>query len=307
MAMQIFASSPSTSVERIETLTYLGRLAGITGHFMQQIAIADSIRMIIRHIPSADQRRHLAGAMLGAAITESQNRFLFPFDLRSKQFHAEIERGLAQAERDIDTVDTKRQFRHILPQTFDGFMYTPAGVRNDSLVISMNVQPASAFQAQHWYGWSDTTVTYPRHGVLTLVMQVHVCNAGESTQCARTYAAWRQLYAKFASRGVDFILLTQTTGSFGLSTLLPPVAEADSLRAYFQHQLELPGILGIRETTFTTLPDGRKVPAQKSPLYRGFVTRDGLYWEGENIGEASGYERVVAFLENQLTHPSSQP
>jgi hypothetical protein len=185
-------------------------------------------------------------------------------------------------------------------------MYTAARVRNDSLVLSMHLQPAPALEVQHWYGRPDTTVTYPRHGTLTLTMHAPRC-VGADTECARTYAAWRQLYARFASRGVDFILLVQTTGSFGLSTLLSPEAEADSLRAYFRDQLKLPGILGIQETKFATLPDGRKVPIQGPPLYSGVVTRDGLYWSGESLGKLFGYEWTVAFLENQLAHPPKQP
>jgi hypothetical protein len=170
-------------------------------------------------------------------------------------------------------------------------MYDPNYVRNDSLVISLHVVPASPIMTQHWYGRPDTAVTYPRRGVTTVLLKMHLCDAWESNPCAQMYAAWRRLYATYAPRGVDFVILLQTRGSFGLSTRLPAQAEADSLRAYFVDHLKLPGIVGVTETPFTTLPDGRKVAAGGAPDYRGVVTRDGMYWP-------LGFEQISGFLKN---------
>jgi hypothetical protein len=128
-----------------------------------------------------------------------------------------------------------------------------------------------------------------------------MCSATSSISCAKEYTAYRQLYHEFAPRGVDFILLAKTTGSFGLSTLLPATAEVDSLRHYYLDSLKLPGILGIQETKFATLPDGRKTPMEGAPMPYGIVMQNGFLWpSGAIFGTSAGFENAETFLENQL-------
>jgi hypothetical protein len=143
--------------------------------------------------------------------------------------------------------------------------------------------------------------------MLTVISSVEVCETRGSVTCERQYDAWKRLYREFASRGVDFILLTHTTGSFGLSTLLSPEAEVDSLKTYFRDRLKLPGILGVQVTQFQTLPDGRKVPALQPSLGFGIVMRNGLLWPyGAVLSQSNGFTNIENFLNNQLLMQAAQ-
>jgi hypothetical protein len=116
----------------------------------------------------------------------------------------------------------------------------------------------------------------------------------------------RRLYDEFASRGVDFILVVRTTGSFGLSTTLSPQAERDSLRAYYCERRKIPGILAIQETQFVVMPDGRKAPVDLPAVSYGIVTPDGLVWGHTMLATPAGYEDVRAFLTSQLERQAQQ-
>jgi hypothetical protein len=245
--------------------------------------------------------------MLQSIAHVGQARFYFPFDLDSPKFKAEIERTLPQAQRDLDTVKAPI----IVPQSFQEFTYSKTGSRNDSLVVGMHLQASAPIVAQYWYGRPDSGSTYlaayPRPGVLTVISSVEVCAVKQSISCERQYNAWRHLYQEFAPRGVDFILLTHTTGSFGSSTLLSPEAEVDSLKTYFRNRLKLPGILGIQVTQFQTLPDGRKVPVFQPSLGFGIVMRNGLLWlYGAVLSYSNGFTNWENFLNNQLLMQAAQ-
>jgi hypothetical protein len=302
----IDALGPDAAEQQVDALVNLRDLSGLLGNYSQQIEYAESIRSIVRKIPSAQHRTDFVEPMLNSVFTKEKAYFQSPFALSSPKLHVAIEQDLVRVKRDLDTVRLSDRLPFILPMTFDKFMYTQETSRNDSILFAMRLRPAPAVVAQRWYGRPDTTVSYPRHGVLTVLVQVHVCTE-KDTSCRKTAATLHQLYAMFAPRGVDFILEASTTGSFGLSTMLSPAAEIDSLRTYFRDNLKLPGILAIQETRFTRLPDGRKAVVKSSPLYDGIVTSDGLLfvtihsllWHGEFLS-TSGYEHVVTFLDNQL-------
>jgi hypothetical protein len=79
----------------------------------------------------------------------------------------------------------------------------------------------------------------------------------------------------------------------------------DSLRSYFRDYQELPGILAIQETQFSTLPDGRKVPQENPVVNQGIVTADGVVWPWANgvmawLSEPEGFIAAENFLKNQL-------
>lgn len=134
------------------------------------------------------------------------------------------------------------------PQTLE-----EAVLQGKSRSWTMNVHPARPLHAQYWFNRPDHTGSLPRPGVMSVIVSFDR-NCGGA--CYDMYAAYRRLYEEFAPRGVQFIVMTQTAGYIG-SLRLTSRAEADSLRAYFLDQLQLPGILGIEESTADTLPDGR--------------------------------------------------
>lgn len=298
---ELRALGPGAVEEQVDALMFLQSVANMTGAYGQQLTWVETARQLMRSIPSARQRQYFLTTMIVAIATASGDLFHAPFDLTASTLQKTVEQGLVQARRDLDTVDTRHQARIIVPTTFHDFAYAPITQRNDSLYSGMRLDTITPPVAQHWYGRPDTTVSYPRHGVMTVIMQLRMCSASNSINCEKEYVAYRQLYHEFASHGVDFIILARTIGSFGLSTVLSPSAEVDSLRHYYLEQLKLPGILGIQETQFGTLPDGRKVATEIAPMPYGIVMRNGIFWPyGAVFGLSEGFENAKTFLTNQL-------
>jgi hypothetical protein len=296
---QLRALGDSATEEYIGALYYLQGLYKMSGDLAQQLSDVRTMHTVIRALPM-DRQKNLKTYLLYSWVVEGQALFQVPFDLSSPQLHTAVEHGLAQAIHEQNEVGSSTS--STTPPTFEEFMHSP------DLLIGMHVVPARPLTAQHWYGRPDPTATYPRRGVTTVILPVSVCRY-DFNRCARIYVAWRRLYSAFASRGVDFILMATTTGSFGMSTRLPPAAEVDSLRAYFRDRLKLPGILGIQEASFETLADHRKIAVVQTPVTAGIVTRDGLLWPEYQIesGTTGAFEVTKTFLANQVGRASGPP
>jgi hypothetical protein len=297
---QLQALAPGAVEERIDATVSLMNLAGQSGDFSQQLGLARATQQMIRTIPTAEPREYFREAMFSAERVELNHFFLQPFDLASPQLHAAIEQYLAQLRSDFPLIIGKHHYPVIIPTTFSEFMFSHGRIRNDSLIAGEYLHSAQPVVAQYWYDRPDTTVTYPRHGVLTVIAYANVCGSSGDA-CERRYAAWKQLYAEFARRGVDFILVASTTGSFGRSNLLPVTAEVDSLRTYFLDRKKLPGILAVKVRNSRTLSDGRKVELDGPTEPFGVVTQDGLLWRDEgNFDKPQDIQATEVFLKNQL-------
>jgi hypothetical protein len=127
---------------------------------------------------------------------------------------------------------------------------------------------APPLSATHWYPASVRT-TWPRAGHATLIVFVsHMCGA----RCYPMYATLRRLNAKYASSGLDLILVSSTTGSFRNQLPATPAAESELARGYFLDFLALPGVMAMDEASFSHKSDGRRmndVGANQRNYFRG--------------------------------------
>jgi hypothetical protein len=305
---QLRQLGPRAAEQRINALEYMGGVAAMHGDISWARERADTIRQVILQLPTDSISDYLVGDIFSADTTIAQSFLYSLTDIHSPDLQKTVEHFLSQTGSDIKKADSGHRARMIVPATFDAFMFEKSVFRHDSLFFGLHVTPLHPLAAQHWYGRPDTTVTYPRRGVTTVVFPIEAC--GPEAYCPlmyATYARWRQLYTTFAPKGVEFILMVRTHGSFGLSTRLTPQAEVDSLRTYFRDHLKLPGMLGISETGFVTLPDGRKVEVDDAQKFMGIYTADGLHWGINAVDSPADFEKASAFLRNHTSTNAPSP
>ena len=146
-------------------------------------------------------------------------------------------------------------------------------------------RPAPPIQTAFWFSRPDTAVTYPRTGMVSLVVFVDErCGA----PCYAAYGTLQRLKQRFGER-LDLVVVTSTKGYFRELPPLEPTAEAAVLRAYFLDRLELPAALAVTNTPFVVLPqpDRRRIYDQEG----------GPLWAAYGVKPASPIQaRVDAFL-----------
>jgi hypothetical protein len=113
-------------------------------------------------------------------------------------------------------------------------------------------KPVAPLPATFWFSASGDTI-WPRKNHVTILMW----RDGENIDAKRN-ALIRHLHQRFGD-ALDIVLYSQTFGYFRDSPPLSPAEEAQKLRWYFFDYLKLPiSALAVLETSFTTLPDGRR-------------------------------------------------
>lgn len=291
------ALGPTAIEQQIDALSVIRQFAGAVGDLSWNFASADTLRQMVVHIPAPTVRELFRDELTDAYFTWL-NIFNFPADFASPQFRTSVTRGLIQYKHDLASVDVSHESRESIPSVYDSlvvdntYQHPP-----DSSAVRYYVNRVRPLAVQHWFHRPDTMTTYPRLGVPTVI----VLFDPTSSTLDREIASYRRLYAEFAPKGVDFIVLTQTKGFFGKSTRLPIAAEVDSERAFFLDHLKLPGILGIVETRLKKLPDGRVQEIQDAGgIYSGSVTRDGMVWPGG--GDASSEAEQEAWMWAWMTN-----
>lgn len=213
-------------------------------------ANVETLLRTIRMLPAAERDQYRWLAVEGLYNRLKELLLLSQGGLEAPALADAYAAGVAQLQRDYVSDDSMRTFVQWLPNTFHALMM------GSGRGPTMGAHPSTPLQAQHWFHRTDTTGTLPHPGVLSVIVPVRR-NCGDA--CYAEYEAYRRLYAEFAPHGVEFILMTQTMGYSGKSVRLSPAAEVDSIRAYFLDRLKLPGMLGVEESVFDSLPDGRKV------------------------------------------------
>ena len=273
------------------------------------LASMDTLRQMIRALPDAVRRKKESVFSTYTVVQGINNKLMLSMCFSSTnvffapQFKTAFEQELAQARQDVQLVDLRPESRNYylnaLTFTLHQYMYDSAGGW-------LHSHPAQSLVAQRWFHRPDSTVTYPRPGVPTVVVRLN-SDKDCIESCAARYAKIRRLYTEFAPKGVDFILFTNTRGYIGLSNMLPLAAEIDSLRSLYLDSLKLPGILAIEETQFQTL-DGLRQPkpfaTANADVYAGdfyVVDRNGMVWssmfqQDEKVLEDTGYQKLRMFL-----------
>jgi hypothetical protein len=157
--------------------------------------------------------------------------------------------------------------------------------------------------AQHWYGPHGQD-NWPVPGKVSLLM---MASPDGSVFAYSRYALIRRLHERYGD-SLNITLMTKTAGYIRDSPPLTPEQEADSLRQYFQGYLELPVTVGVAETPFRYLPDGRRA---NGPV--AFETI-GLYGYGPVLVDQQGNTLIIgvrsqagleAFIDKAL-HPEAK-
>jgi hypothetical protein len=70
----------------------------------------------------------------------------------------------------------------------------------------------------------------------------------------------RYLDREYQTKGLEIILITETAGFFRTQLMETTAEEIELVRNFYLNFLKLPVTLGIDETRFSRLPDGRRMP-----------------------------------------------
>lgn len=119
-------------------------------------------------------------------------------------------------------------------------------------VYNIGGTTAKPVRADWWMGSPGDTV-FPKSNTVTLAIFVHPGNLGFPT-----IATIRRLHDEFASRGLDFVLMTYTTGYFRTAVTPKPSTEVQEFQRWFVDYLHLPLTMAVEESQFGRLPDGRR-------------------------------------------------
>ena len=111
-------------------------------------------------------------------------------------------------------------------------------------------EPAPPLPADHWYGPHGTSWWVPGRVSLEFIQHGEVQPDVDGMI--------KRLHTKYGD-SLSITFMTQTAGYLHESSPLAPAAESDSLRAFYQDVLKLPVTVGVEETPFHRLPDGRRV------------------------------------------------
>jgi hypothetical protein len=149
-------------------------------------------------------------------------------------------------------------------------------------IISPIGRPAPALDAKYWYGphGKNTWVVPGKASLLVIVPDANeMPNYGQ-------YTMLRKLHEKYGD-ALNITIMSRTVGYIHDSPPLEPAQEADSIRSYFQDFLKLPVTVGVIETPFHRLPDGRRV--------NGPVPFEGqnVYMYGDVLADRSGNVLVI--------------
>jgi hypothetical protein len=138
-------------------------------------------------------------------------------------------------------------------------------------------QAAAPLPADHWYG---------AHGANTWVVpgKVSLVFPCPDTFCSYDagHGVIHRLHARYRE-SLAMSIVTRTVGYIHSSAPLAPAAEADSIRSDWQDRLKLPVTVGVEETPFERLPDGRRIN-QPVPV----SSEHGLYSNGPVLVDQHG-------------------
>jgi hypothetical protein len=138
-------------------------------------------------------------------------------------------------------------------------------------------KPAPPIQGDFWFPASASHVV-PAPGKVTLVMLVKKGNGSLNSQVEQL----RRFYNKYASQGLDIVLVV---GTQGYSWSSPPQSASDEAKTdawYYREYFKLPFTVVVQKTPFTTQPDGRRGAGKiafKTTYFsrRALIGRDGRF------------------------------
>lgn len=172
-------------------------------------------------------------------------------------------------------------------------------------VVSPIGQPVPPLPLQFWFGpHADSSWVIPGKVSLVLVEPT------ENVSYSRDFGLLHRLRARYGD-ALNITVVCKTRGYVRSSPPLEPAQEADSISNYFQKYLRLSVTVGVEQTPFERLPDGRRVdgPAatdvQGSRYAFGSVAADR---EGKGILMVGGADEAMlyAFLDRVIPRSASR-
>ena len=120
-------------------------------------------------------------------------------------------------------------------------------------MISPIGQPVPPLRLPFWFGpHGDSSWVIPGKVSLVLV------ESTENFSYSRDFGLLHRLRARYGD-ALQLTIVSKTAGYVRSSPPLEPAQEADSISNYFQKYLALPVTVGVEQTPFQRLPDGRRV------------------------------------------------
>jgi hypothetical protein len=168
-----------------------------------------------------------------------------------------LKSGRVAAVAALDTA--KLRITPILPATD---RWTPQTLRTiqqfldaERAADSMASVTAPPIHGDYWYNADGDSSTRPRRGTVSVLA---IMPSGFVGAYYSEYAVLKRLQATYAARGVDFVIMTFTAGSFRNHLMPRPAAEAEVLKGWFLDYLKLPVTLAVEQSQFGYLQDGRR-------------------------------------------------
>jgi hypothetical protein len=196
------------------------------------------------------RRDAIGGLTLAPLITDWQRANVEDLGLADgnavgELFSVELYRSPQTA---VDTV------MRLVPRTGHRWPSDSGAARSFLSMLALPVgHPAPPLAAGHWYGPSHITA-WPVPGHVALLFWLDNRDGGaEYSQ----YALFRRLHKTFGD-SLTIVLMTKTHG-YADFTPMPAAQEAERIRAYYLDYLKLPVTVGVLETPFTVLADGRHI------------------------------------------------
>lgn len=154
------------------------------------------------------------------------------------------------------------------PETVAGFI---------GAMISPIGQPVPPLPLQFWFGpHGDSSWAIPGKVSLVLV------ESTENFSYSRDFGLLHRLRARYGD-ALHLTIVSKTAGYVRSSPPLAPAQEADSISNYFQKYLALPVTVGVEQTPFQRLPDGRRVDGPVPS-----ETQGSLYAFGSVVADRDG-------------------
>jgi hypothetical protein len=167
---------------------------------------------------------------------------------------ASVRQGRTAATSILDTAATVA-----LPLTQSGSPYDAyrrqrmeSGFAYYRTMYNIDGTTAKTVRADWWMGSPGDTV-FPKTNKVTVAIIVHPGNLSFPA-----IATIRRLHDEFASRGLDFVLMTYTTGYFRTAVTPKPSVEVQEFQRWFVDYLHVPLTMAVEESQFGRLPDGRR-------------------------------------------------
>jgi len=177
---------------------------------------------------------------------------------------------------DIDRLVTQEFIPSMRAEGIDENVVQAFAQRINGLASSVGT-PAPPLALQHVFNAGSDKIK-PAPGKVTLLVEVE---KGSGLPDGRT-SMLRRLHDKYASQGLDIVIIERTQGFSWSSPPQTPSDEAASDAWYYLDYLKLPFTLVVQETPFKHRPDGRLVPGN-IPFEQQYMTRQILVGRDQKV------------------------